>query len=461
MIAGFETAARVTKRIRERLAEGARFAWLFGDRLNGTLVLRYAIDAGASMEHYCGVVNGPVESLTDVVPGALWHEREAHEGFGVDFLNVTLPPILDPSHPERLRRNHAPEVSTVLYGPIRSGIGESACWVIETAGEDFLNVVPAMFFKRRALERRFTGASVEVLPLIAEHVSGATAISHSAALARACETALGLHIPASAEHVRRVLLEFERIHQHLDALAKLADDGSLSVGSAQVFIAKERVHRLLAAATGSRFSRGSVCIGGLQHDIVPTLWWACEHHLDELERETLDVLDEYFSTQSLLDRLVGTGRLSRDLLEGLAAVGPLARASGISCDARIDGTSLVYGQEPEALETTGDALSRAYVRRAEIQMSFRVIREALRPLQRAEYRVAASVQNGTGFAHIESPQGELLYFARFEDGVAHIALRSASYQNWPAFVPALPNNIFTDFSFVEHSFGLIQSEVDR
>ncbi len=222
ILAGFDSVPRVARLVRERLACGARFAWLFGDRMGDSIALRYALDADGQIEHYCAVVDGPVASLTDVVPGALWHEREAHERFGIAFTDVDPAPMLVPQNPDGMRRNHAPEVSTVLYGPIRSGIGESACWVIETAGEDFLSVVPLMFYKRRELERACLEANLESLPLIAEHMSGATAVSHAIGLSRACEHALGIQVPKTAVAVRCALLECERIHQHLDALAKLA-----------------------------------------------------------------------------------------------------------------------------------------------------------------------------------------------------------------------------------------------
>jgi Ni,Fe-hydrogenase III large subunit len=68
---------------------------------------------------------------------------------------------------------------------------------------------------------------------------------------------------------------------------------------------------------------------------------------------------------------------------------------------------------------------------------------------------------GEAIARIESPQGELLYAVRLDGGLRRVAIRSASFQNWPLFVPALPGNIFTDFSFIEHSFGLIVAETDR
>lgn len=457
-----DTADAVVKLVRERISGGARFAWLFGDVHAGAPILHYVLYASGLPEHYCGVVEGTVESLGSVTAAARWHEREAHDRFGIEFsqLFAEAPPV-SPLDPAAIRRRDDPETSAVIYGPVRSGIGESASWLVETAGEDFLAVTPSMFYKHRGLEDAFVGKELQSAPLLAEHVSGPTSLSHAAAFCRAVEREEHADVPERARAARAALVECERIHQHLDALAKLADDGSLAVGYAQTMAVKERMHRLLAEATGSRFGRGTLCVGGLRFDAFASLQSVCAKHLDAVERATLNVLDILFATQSLLDRLIGTGKLSREIVEAYGGVGPLARGSGHSCDARLTDALYTSLAGEECLESAGDAISRALVRRAEIVMSFRLIRNALDAGPDVPYCGRLRAQNGSGIGRVESPQGELLYFVRFDGGLARVAIRSASLQNWGLFAPSLAGNIFTDFSFIEHSFGLLQSEVDR
>jgi Ni,Fe-hydrogenase III large subunit len=274
---------------------------------------------------------------------------------------------------------------------------------------------------------------------------------------------LDLSVSARARAARAILVEFERIHQHLDSLAKLADDGSLSVGAAQTFAAKERVHRLLAAATGNRFARGIICVGGTRFDVMRSLRETCDRDLDIVERHARTVIDELMSTQSLLDRLIGTGRISRENVIAFGGVGPVARGSGVSCDARVaDGFLFRPLVGEESLERSGDAVARALVRVSEIHRSFHLIRNALDSDPAGPCLVPIPSHHGSGLARVESPQGELLYFVRLHAGsITRVAIRSASYANWPLFVPSLPGNIFTDFSFIEHSFAAIQAEVDR
>lgn len=463
MIAG-TTAFEAAQSAARQVSGGARFVWLFCDVVGEERRLHYVTELGGKLSFSSGVVPPSLQasSIAAAVPAARWYEQEALSRFGVAFNGVAdHPPIIKSPEldAEKLRRALGDEVSTVLYGPIRSGVVESACWIIETAGEDFVAVHPSMFFKHRGLEKRFEGTALELAPFVAEHVSGVTPSSHATAFCCAVEAARDIEVPPRARAARTLLIELERVHQHLDSLAKLADDGSLSVGSAQTFAAKERVHRFLADATGHRFGRGSICVGGTRSDVLATLQSAAERSLDLVERETFAVLDGLFGTQSLLDRLIGTGRLTKPIVHAYGGVGPVARGSGILNDVRVtDG----WIHAPAAPETDGDAMARARVREAEIRQSFELIRRALDAPDgphRAE-RLNARAR-GSAYARVEAPQGELLYFVRYEDALARVAVRPASFANWPLFVPSLPGNIFTDFSFIEHSFGLVQSETDR
>ncbi|BDE08242.1 hydrogenase 3 large subunit [Vulcanimicrobium alpinum] len=448
--------------IRARLRSGSRFVSAFLDDTREGRIVRYVLANERHLEPYAAMLEEPLPTLTDITPAAAWYERELRDIDGISVCGELDGRSLDPTVSEPVRRSASSEVSTVLYGPVRSGISESARWLIETAGEDFLGVQATMFYKRRRIEARFIGVALDLAPFIAEHVSGATAASHASAFSRACEVALEITIPNRARAARGVLVEFERIHQHLDVLAKLADDASLAVGAAQTFALKERVHRFLAAATGNRFARGCVAIGGVRDDLIPALRREAARSLDDLERDILAVVATLFETPSLTDRLIGTGHLSAETVVRFGGVGPVARGSGVSCDARTrDGWLSTPLEGDEALERAGDAFARASVRRREIRRAFRLIRNALDGASEGPHRVETPLRSGMGYARVESPQGELVYFVRIDDGLQRVAIRSATFANWPLFALSLPGNIFTDFSFVEHSFGAIQAESDR
>ena len=222
---------------------------------------------------------------------------------------------------------------------------------------------------------------------------------------------MGIDVPDRARATRAVLVELERIHQHLDSLAKLAEDGSLSVGSAQVFAAKERIHRLLAESTGNRFSRGVICVGGTRFDALENLREACAKDLDLAEHHARTAVSRLIRTQSFMDRLIGTGRLAHDLVVRHGAVGPVARGSGVSSDVRAtDGYLYTPLLAEEAIEHNGDAVSRALVRVAELQRSFQLVRNALDANPSGPHAVPVQMSDGAALARVESPARRVALF---------------------------------------------------
>ena len=165
-----------------RIEAGARLAWIFADRIESNIVLHYVLEEDGQLHDLSGPLFDSARALSPHIPAADWYERELTERFGIKLDGLPKNrPLTEIVSATQLLDVKSPEVSTVLYGPVRSGIVESARWIVETAGEDFIDVYPSMFFKHRGLEERFASTPIELAPFVAEHVSGATASSHAAA----------------------------------------------------------------------------------------------------------------------------------------------------------------------------------------------------------------------------------------------------------------------------------------
>jgi Ni,Fe-hydrogenase III large subunit len=363
------------------------------------------------------------------------------------------------------RRITGRDVFSLPYGPVRSGVFEAIQFVIETGGEDVPRVQTRPFFKHRGLERRLLGFDVDRGTYVAERVAGIASVAYATAYAEAVERALGVTPPVRAQRWRAVYAELERIANHLDVIAKEAETAALSVAAARFAIHKENVLRLQAAFTGSRFARGAIVPGGVRAD--------GRVELDALLR-VLDVFDAdlrrdrrlFLTTSSQTDRLIGTGRLPRALVDSYGAVGPLARGSGIATDARHErpyGDYRRLGLEV-VTEQGGDAMARVMVRFGELAESVRILRQAIDQLRRrdGELRVPVPAASGAAYGWAEAPQGELLVWVQVEDGrVADAHFATPDLRNWALFEHAFPADVLTDFAFIEHSFGLSPAGADR
>ena len=408
----------------------------------------------------------PADLIGSWWPTVAWAERELHERAA----GPAAPPgerLLTQPDADRLDRNVSGlDVFTIPYGPVRSGVFEAIQFQIETGGEDVPRLQTRPFFKRRGIEARFTGLTPDVAVHVAERVAGIASCAYASAFSHAVERALGVTPPARARSWRALYCELERMACHLDVIAKEAETTALYVGQARFQILKERVQRLRARLTGNRFGRGVILPGGVRGDGIIGL---DEVHdaLDELEDELARDRRLFLGTASMTDRLIGGGHLPRELVERYGAVGPVARGSGLSTDARHERP---YGDYDRlgvrvVVHREGDAMARINVRFGELSESLRISRQVVDHLRRRDGDLLVGLPpHGTGAAcgWAEAPQGELLIWVELADGVVgRVHIASPSLRNWALFDQAFPKDVLTDFAFIEHSFGLTPAGADR
>jgi len=450
-------------------SEGARFITVFvGHAPERSLVAAFALRGQivALRARLDGDARAyPALSLH--LPSARLAERELHDREGLTPLgHPDLRPVIHPDPDGFEQRIVGAEAFVIPYGPVRSGIFETVQHVVETAGEDVLALETRPYFKHRGLEARFAGLEPTNGAALAERIAGIAAVAHATAFSRAVESALGVEPTERAEHWRVVHAELERIANHLDVAIKLAEDAALAVGVARFGILKEDVMRLRARLCGSRFGRGTVVPGGLAAETLLSRG-ELVGSLDHFERDLRKDKRLLLRTASFTDRLIGSGRLDRATVEELGGVGPIARATGISTDARFERPYGAYRRLGFDVVTSedGDAMARLEVRFDEIRESLHLIRQALDQLGEpgsAPLRVDVSAGDGAAFGWAEAPQGEVVYWVEVESGlVARVHVASPSLRNWPVFVASFRGDVLTDFSFIEHSFGLTAAGADR
>jgi formate hydrogenlyase subunit 5 len=449
------------------IADGGRLVTLFEAR-------RTERSLAATFAHRGRIVTvvapigaaGAYPSVAAVVPAAMWPERELHDLTGVvPTGHPDLRPLVVADADRLAPTLGGDDVFVIPYGPIRSGVFEAVQFVIETGGEDIPAIDVRPGFKRRSLEQRFAGATPVHGAVLAERVAGIATVAHALAFCQAVERIAGVAPPVRAQLWRVIHAELERISHHLHVAAALAETTALSVGQARFLIMQEDVLRMRGRLCGSRFGRGVVVPGGLGGEpAAPPA--DVDAFLDRLERDLRRDRRLLIGTTSFTDRLFGTGRLDRETVERLGGVGPVARACGISTDARFERPYDAYSRLGFEVVTRddGDAMARLEVQLAEVRQSIHLIRQAVDRLARAPRELRAGVGTPSGAAHgwSEAPQGEVVYAVAMEDGIcmeAHIA--TASYRNWPLFAASFRGDVLTDFGFIEHSFGLTAAEADR
>ena len=474
--------------IQERVGRGARYAGSYATQMGtGTAVVALLVHGPLVEAVSCAAQRDPdgvfhAPSLVQVAPAALWYERAAHDLSGVVADgHPRLVPLLLPipegtprplpgggsARTERTRpesRGTAEvtgQVFSLPWGPVRSGIQESLELLLETPGEDILNLSIRPHYKHRGIAKQFEGRTIADGVLVAERVEGIASVAHALAFSHAVEAISGVTPPPRARIVRVLLAELERIANHLDATMKVADTAGLAVATARFGVHKETVLRMESTLTGSRFARGVVLPGGIRAGVVdPDAGLA--RRVADLHAAVRSDIAALESSPSFLDRLRTTGILGPARARRFGALGPIGKGSGFDDDCRRERPTDAYPDLGVVIEAStfdeGDALARMRVRWQELDSSVELVTAALAALGDSNdptSHVPIPKASGMSVGWSEAPQGEILYALHLDNGrIWRCLARSPALHDLVLLHDVIHTDIFTDLPFTEASFGL-------
>src|SRR3989454_1840924 len=294
-------------------------------------------------------------------------------------------------------------VHEIPVGPVHAGIIKPGHFRFSVVGEKVLRLEEHLGYTHKGIERRFT----ELAPLdahrLAGRISGDSTVAYAWAYCMALESAWRCEIPVRATWLRALMLERERVANHLGDLGALGNDAALAFGLAQFSRLREDWQRLSKEAFGHRFMMDAVVPGGVAIDLVPPMLDRLRQQCDDIERGVRALKAVYDEHAGLQDRFLGTGRVTPQLAAQLGLTGLAGRASGQATDLRCDHEWAPYDRFEVAMAThrNGDVAARVTVRFEETFESLRLIRAICLSLPdgaaRADLQPPAAASMGAGW----------------------------------------------------------------
>jgi Ni,Fe-hydrogenase III large subunit/Ni,Fe-hydrogenase III component G len=371
----------------------------------------------------------------------------------------------DEGQPFPFRAVDGEGIFEITVGPVHAGIIEPGHFRFSVEGETIVNLETRLGFVHKGTEKLF-----ETLPLartweLAERISGDTSVGHALAYCHALEALAGCAVPPRAAALRAVLLELERLYNHVGDVGMIVNDTGFAFGHAHCFRLREKLLRLNEGLADHRLLRGAVVPGGLAGPAT--------RPPASLVRDVARVVEEFeevarlsLDSMMVLERLQGTGRLTTQTAREMQVVGMVARASGIAADARRDAPFPPYdtlGVRVPVYET-GDVWARTMVRLDEARESARLIAAILEHLPEGEVRVPLGDLRAGEHATVvvEGWRGPIWYWALAggPDSLVRVKVVDPSFRNWPALEYAVLKNIVPDFPLCNKSFNLSYSGND-
>jgi Ni,Fe-hydrogenase III large subunit/Ni,Fe-hydrogenase III component G len=348
-------------------------------------------------------------------------------------------------------------VYEIPVGPVHAGVIEPGHFRFSVVGETIIDMKSRLYFTHKGTEKLFEGREPAAGVELAERVSGDTTVGHALAFCQALESAAGTPVPERAQWLRVILLEMERLYNHVADFGVIANDTGYAVGHSHCFRIRERLLRLNRRLTGNRLLRGGVVPGGVGHDLPGDLDLPGE--LAVALRDFDEIVALALGNTLVMDRLDGTGRLTTRTARDHGVLGYVARASGIDADVRRDHPFAAYGALTVRVPVfeSGDVKARTLVRVEEARESVRLVQEAVRRLPAGPLvaPLGPLPPFEPAFALVEGWRGAVVHWV-LADGagrLSRVKIMDPSFLNWRPLSYALLENIVPDFPLCNKSFN--------
>ncbi len=338
--------------------------------------------------------------------------------------------------------------TVIPFGPQHPVLPEPIHLDLVLEDETVVEAVPSIGYVHRGLEGLVDKKDFLQYTYVAERICGICSFMHGMSYCMAVESIMEVKIPERAEFLRTIWAELSRLHSHTLWLGLLAD----AFGFESLFMHSWRLRELILdifeQTTGGRVIF-SVCeIGGVRRDIDSEMLNKIKIEMDKFEKEISEIINVFINDESVKHRTMGVGILSKQAAFELGAVGPMARASGISMDMRTQGYAAYCKLKFEPIiETAGDCYARTSVRIREIFQSIDLIRQCIELIPEGDINVKIKGNpNGENFTRVEQPRGEVLYYVKANGtkNLDRFRVRTPTFANIPALLETLKGCALAD-----------------
>ncbi len=338
--------------------------------------------------------------------------------------------------------------TVIPFGPQHPVLPEPIHLDLVLEDERVVEAIPRIGYIHRGLEKLVEKKDFQQYTFVAERICGICSFMHGMGYCMSIESIMDVKIPERAEFLRTIWAELSRMHSHLMWLGLLADAFGFESLFMHSWRLREQVLDIFEETTGGRVIFSVCDIGGVRKDIAPDTLRKISGILENMKKELTEITEVFLNDASVKYRTKGVGVLSKQAAYDLGAVGPMAKASGVSIDMRTQGYA-AYGKlkfEP-IIETDGDSYARTSVRIKEVFQSIDLIQQAIEIIPEGEIKVKVTGNpNGEYFTRVEQPRGEVIYYSKANGTkfLDRVRVRTPTFANVPALLETLKDCALAD-----------------
>ncbi len=382
-------------------------------------------------------------------------------------------------------------------GPSHPATHGTVKFLIELDGETIVDLDIQVGYLHRGFEKECeAGTWYQAIPYT-DRLNYNSAILANVGYCLAVEKLLALETPERCQWLRVLAGELSRLGDHLTRCGAACLELQAMTPFLYGIEARELTWDLIEILCGARVTTNYVRIGGVKHEMPASFPAACRTNIARIRGLLRDFDEVVTSNRIFVDRLKGTGVISREECLRYAVTGPILRSTGVPLDLRKEEPYLTYAEIDfdVPIGEVGDNYDRYLVCVEEMQQSLRIVEQCVARLEKlgpgpvnsldprvrwpAKGRVfnrmeeliqqfksvteGPRVPAGEGYLAIESANGELGFYL-VSDGSAvpvKVRCRPPSFVNLQPMPLMLRGALLADIIPTFDFINMIGGECDR
>lgn len=363
---------------------------------------------------------------------------------------------------------------------------------LRTDGEVVKEAIPHIGYLHRSAEKIAENLTPRQYLPYTDRLDYLAGMNMNLGFALCAEKLMGIRVSEKTQHLRVMIVELNRIANHLVA----ASSSGLDLGSftpfTWTFREREKIQNLFEEVCGARLTYGYITVGGVTADLPEGWLKRCGEFLDQFEPVIDDLHALLTNNAVFIHRMAGIGVMPAAMAIDYGCTGPVLRGSGVDWDLRRDGEPLytdmyngytwqviapIDGHYPEdhpyppvpAEAVVGDSWHRYFVRMLEVVQSIDLIRQAMEKYSQAPGVVDMPIPlkkklpKGEAYIETEAPKGQM-GFMIVSDGSPvpwRVRIRSSSFSNLSVTSELCRGVLVADIPAILASLDFVLGEVDR
>lgn len=341
--------------------------------------------------------------------------------------------------------------------------------VITLNGETIKKIEPHLGYIHRSIEKMTESLTYRQFTYVTSRMDYLSAHINNLACAMTVEKAMQIEVPERAQVIRVLMNELTRIASHELWIGAMAMDLGAFTPFFYAFREREMITEIMEDSCGARLTMNYMVPGGVMYDIHPDFQKKVKVFVQQFKDKVTEYEDLVTNNVIFQSRTKGVGYLSKEDAISYGCSGPVARASGVSCDIRKIYPYEVYGKVEfdEVLDTAGDSFARYLVRVKEMNQSIRIIEQLIDTIPEGDFQAKTKAvlkpPKGEFYTRVETARGELGVYLVSEGGTTpyRIKYRSPGFSNLSALDHMARGSKIGDLMATMGTLDLVIPDIDR